>query len=95
VRTERGSDDEKRPYGAAPALVRLDHGNVLNRPAGYGLSAGRTTFDRKQASRRRLRSFAVTAPFMVVLGMLLANQDTELTQIHSGRKAASRNSRGR
>ena len=29
------------------------------------------------------------------LGMLLANQDTELTQDHSGRKAASRNSRGR
>ena len=27
--------------------------------------------------------------------MLLANQDTELTQNHSGRKAASRNSRGR
>ena len=30
-----------------------------------------------------------------VLDMLLANQDTELTQDHSGRKAASRNSRGR
>ena len=30
-----------------------------------------------------------------VLGLLLANQDTELTQNHSGRKAASRNSRGR
>ena len=38
-------------------------------------------------------------PIMVVatlsLGVLLANQDTELTQDHSGRKAASRNSRGR
>ena len=29
-----------------------------------------------------------------VLGILLANQDTELTQNHSGRKAASRNSWG-
>ena len=29
------------------------------------------------------------------VGLLLANQDTELTQNHSGRKAASRNSRGR
>ena len=32
--------------------------------------------------------------YVFSLGLLLANQDTELTQIHSGRKAASRISRG-
>ena len=30
----------------------------------------------------------------LTVGMFLANQDTELKQIHSGRKAASRNSWG-
>ena len=38
---------------------------------------------------------SATSFSVYVLGMLLANQDTELTQNHSGRKAASRNSRGR
>ena len=33
-------------------------------------------------------------PVELSLGILLANQDTELTQNHSGRKAASRNSWG-
>ena len=35
-----------------------------------------------------------TVQFFSVLDLLLANQDTELTQDHSGRKAASRNSWG-